>query len=70
MIAEFILFVFTASVLILAAIKMAGAILGNGITLPGIGWLHPTNFIILYPSLLYQVGFWALHFGLFTGVVF
>lgn len=60
------LFVFTASVLILVSIKMAGVILGNGVTLPSIGWLSPSNFVFFYPSLLYQVGFWTLQTGLLT----
>ena len=52
-------FVFTAAVLVLTSIKMFGHILGNGVTLPHIGWLSPTNFIFMYPSLLFQIAFWT-----------
>ena len=61
-------FVFTAAVLILASIKMAGAILGNGVTLPSIGFLSPTHLVFLYPSLLFQVAFWTDKLNIITFV--
>jgi len=53
------IFVFTFSVLILNALKIISVIVGNTVTLPGMGLLSPTNFLFLYPSLLYQVWFWS-----------
>ena len=58
------IFVFTAAVLVLASVKMAGAILGNSVSLPHYGYLSPTNWTILYPSVLFQVAFWTNELGI------
>lgn len=68
-----VVFIFTATILIAASIKMAGAILGNGVTLPAVvpflpvlNEMSPTHFIYMYPSIAFQVWFWANHAGLFV----
>ena len=61
------IFVFTAAMLVLSSIKMVGAILGNGITMPSILPLvdiGPASSIVMYPSVLFQVWFWTDKLGL------
>jgi len=60
------IFVFTAAMLILGSVKLTGAILGNGVTMPpiipGVD-MGPTHFVIMHPSLLFQVWFWTDNLG-------
>lgn len=62
-----IAFVFTAAILVLASIKLAGAILGNGVTLPAVipyTELSPSHYVYMYPALFFQVWFWTDKLGL------
>jgi len=67
------LFIFTAAMSILAAFKLTGYIFGNGVSLPALfpgvpllQYLTPTHFIILYPSVMFQVWFWTNKLGVFV----
>lgn len=63
-----ILFIFTAAMLIMASVKMLGAVFGNGVTLPNIipfTDVTPTRHFIMYPSTMFQVWFWAERLGVF-----
>ncbi len=63
-----ILFVFTAAMLVVALFKMIPAMWGTDITLPYIipyTQLAPTHYLIMYPSTIFQVWFWATQLGLF-----
>jgi len=58
-----ILFIVTAVICILLAIKLTGAILGNGVGMP-LPLLHVfdvsvSNVYIMYPSVGFQVWFWT-----------
>ena len=53
------LFVFTAAVCICVFFKFISVIAENPITFPYIGLLSPTNFVFMYPSMLFQVAFWT-----------
>ena len=64
-----IAFIVTTAILIMAAIKMGGAMLGNGVTMPSIIPIidiGPTNQIIMYPATLFQVWFWVERLGVFA----
>ena len=57
-----IFFVFTASMLILASIKILSVMVCNVVELPTMipGILFtPANAFVLYPSLIFQVYFWT-----------
>ena len=66
-----IAFIFTAMIVIVVAIRFAGQILGNGIDLaliiPFTNVTPARNFII-YPSIMFQVWFWAERLGVFVNV--
>ena len=64
-----IAFVVTAAVLIMAAIKMGGAMLGNGVSMPAVipfTNVGPTRHFIMHPATLFQVWFWADRSGVFN----
>lgn len=57
-----ILFIITTTLLIAATIKLIGAILGNGVTMPQILpyiALSPTHYLVMYPAMYFQVWFWS-----------
>ena len=59
------LFIFTAAMVLTGTFKFIGMALGNGMTLPLVVPLpndlsmSPTHFLIWYPSLMFQIDFWA-----------
>lgn len=65
-----IFFIITATLLIASVPKMTGAMLGNGVTMPGpfgpLIEMGPTHFLFMYPSIGFQVWFWADYVGLFA----
>ena len=63
------IFIFTAMVVIVVAIRFAGQILGNGINLAIVipfTTLTPARNFICYPSIMFQIWFWAQHLGVFN----
>lgn len=56
---EHYIFTFTAAVMILVTIKFVVIALGNDLTLPNYKILSPSQWWILYPSLLWQVWYWS-----------
>lgn len=66
-----ITFILTAAILIMAAIKMGGAMLGNGVNMPAVipfTDVGPTRHFLMYPSTLFQVWFWANYLEVFANV--
>jgi len=64
-----IAFIFTACAIITGFFKMFGAMIGNGVTLPAIipfTEITPTHYIIMYPSVMFQVWFWSNKLGVFA----
>jgi hypothetical protein len=64
-----IAFIFTTAMIILAALKIVPAMWGSDITLPHlIPWtrLTPTHYLIMYPSVIFQVWFWVNRLGVFS----
>lgn len=64
-----IAFVLTATIVISTFIKMGGAMLGNGINLAIIipfTEITPARHFLMYPSIMFQIWFWAEHLGVFV----
>ncbi len=64
-----ILFIITTTLLIAASIKLAGAILGNGVSMPQIlpyVKISPTHYLVMYPSIYFQVWFWTDRLNMFS----
>jgi len=63
-----VLFILTAGILILASLKLFGLLLGKSINLPPIPFTSyaPDCNLTLYPSMFFQVWFWAERLGLLT----
>ena len=64
-----IAFVFTAMIVIVVAIRFAGQILGNGLSLARVipfTEITPARNFVCYPSIMFQVWFWAQHLGVFV----
>lgn len=61
---ELILFVATATIVILNIFQLFGIMFGNSISYPALKLkfitIGPTQWFIMYPSFFYQVWFWTI----------
>ena len=61
-----IAFIFTAAMLVMALFRIIPLAWGRGVQLPYLipySGLTPTHFLIMYPSLMFQIWFWAERLG-------
>lgn len=59
-------FIFTATMLIIALFKIIPLMWGRSVSLPMLvpfTGLTPTHFLVLYPSVMFQIWFWAERLG-------